>query len=481
MKLFGAYFPWRFFLSLYFTQLSALISLIVLTTVMVSYVLNFPFFTITTLYYSGIAFVLSSLFSALIAYRYAIPMRRLILKAMKTANKKQLEGIEVDEEDWLEDEPGEFSEISRAIDKVRRKLKKRRIQLAHEREESQALMSGLQDAVVSVSRDERIKFYNSRFATFFLTRDLMKQIQANQPVLLTEVFREPEVLMAFRKVLSDAQSAQATVKIVNRLDGAVRTYSLLVSPLREERSRELYALHALFHDITDIHRAEQIRIEFVENASHELRTPLTSIKGYVATLKEDLQVGKYDQALTFLEIVNKSVDRLVDLVNDMLTLSSLESEYRIKKDHVDPVMITNEVVERLSNLANAKKIRIRIQVDASSFLADSVKVIQALQNLVSNSIKYIQEGGEIQILWSENQGNIRLKVIDNGPGISAEHLDRLFERFYRIDKGRAREVGGTGLGLAIVKHIMQAHGGSVEVSSDPGQGCEFTCIFPRKI
>jgi two-component system phosphate regulon sensor histidine kinase PhoR len=253
-----------------------------------------------------------------------------------------------------------------------------------------------------------------------------------------------------------------------------------VSPLREEKGgQKLYGAMALFHDITEIKKAEQIRIEFVENASHELRTPLTSIKGFVDTLKEDVQAGRTDQAGYFLGVISKNVDRLSELVSDMLTLSSLESGAVVKKENIRPIEITQDLMERMSSLASEKQILIQVTNEADGLLADPRKVDQVLSNLVGNAIKYIPAGGRIQIRWEEDERHVILRVIDNGPGIAEVHLSRLFERFYRIDKGRSRDVGGTGLGLSIVKHIMQSHGGGVQVKSESGHGTEFICLFPK--
>ncbi|MGZ5279945.1 MAG: sensor histidine kinase, partial [Pseudobdellovibrionaceae bacterium] len=241
----------------------------------------------------------------------------------------------------------------------------------------------------------------------------------------------------------------------------------------------LYGAMALFHDITEIKKADQIRIEFVENASHELRTPLTSVKGFVDTAKEDLQAGRTEQLGYFLNVISKNVDRLTELVGDMLTLSALDSGAAVKKELIRPIEITQDLIERMASLAAEKQIAIQITAEAEELSADPRKVDQVLGNLVGNAIKYIPIGGKIDVRWEEDDQHVILRVIDNGPGIAEMHLKRLFERFYRIDKGRSRDVGGTGLGLSIVKHIMQTHGGSVQVKSELGFGSEFICLFPK--
>lgn len=479
---FGALFPWRFFRSLFFTQLIVLNLIFWLATIIASYVIDFSFFQSSTVYLFVVYLLLSFLSSALFAYRFARPLKRLILKSIRLANKRSVELLQENEdEDWSQDELGEFSDIAAALDQVKKKMKKRKQQLSHEREEYRALISGLEDAVVSFDLDGGLKFYNSRFATLFLTKELMKRIQTEERVLLSETFREPDVIQAFERAKDLGQVQQLQLKTMSRLDQSQKFFSVYVVPLREDKSREIYAVQALFHDITEIKRAEVIRLEFVENASHELRTPLTSIKGYLSTLQEDFSQKRFEQADRFLAIVSKNVDRLVDLVNDMLTLSALEASQGLHKERVNLQAITMDVIERLSGLAAEKNIRIHFENQASHLDGDPKKIEQVLQNLISNAIKYIPEGKQIDVSWVEGSHEVILKVSDNGLGIPSEHLERLFERFYRIEKSRSRDVGGTGLGLAIVKHIVQNHGGQIEVNSELGKGAEFICSFPRGI
>jgi two-component system phosphate regulon sensor histidine kinase PhoR len=251
--------------------------------------------------------------------------------------------------------------------------------------------------------------------------------------------------------------------------------------MRKGRLREVYGVIGVFYDITDIKKAEQIRIEFVGNASHELRTPLTTVKGYLETLREDFKAGNLKQVPDFLEIIGRNVDRLIELVNDLLSLSSLEHSSQLRLEPVSPLAVSELVVRELARAAAEKNQVIRIHGEMPPFQADARKVEQVLMNLVGNAIKYIPEGKTIQIRWEKGPRNEAiLRVIDNGPGIPQEHHSRLFERFYRIDKGRSRDAGGTGLGLAIVKHIMQSHGGTVSVKSQLGQGSEFICVFPQR-
>ncbi len=353
-------------------------------------------------------------------------------------------------------------------------LKDQKADLHREREENQAVLTSIQEAVVTFGLDKKILFFNARFASLFVGAS-----QSEKRKSFENVFANVELLETVNDVLKKGVPQNLTLSLPTLLDSQSRFFNVNVTPVKKQKNQELYEVVCVFHDITDIKKAEQIRIEFVGNASHELRTPLTSIKGYVETLREDIQQKRYDQTEKFISVVSRNVDRLIDLVNDLLNLSKMESGSELKIQTISPLLVSQNVIAELALLAQEKNILIKVRSETSELLADGQKVEQVLRNLISNGIKYIQEGKEIQILWENQDRDIVLKVIDNGPGISEEHHARLFERFYRIDRGRARETGGTGLGLAIAKHIMQSHGGSIEVRSSLGRGAEFICRFPQ--
>lgn len=378
-------------------------------------------------------------------------------------------------EDLTEEQMGEFSALEQGLDRLQKKLRKRKDQLFREREEMQAFMSSVQEGLINVSLEEKVIFFNSRFATLFLNSEKMAMGQLK----LTDIFRTPDVYDSFKKVFLTGQTQKSTMKMETVLDHYHRNFLVSLTPLRKTKSNEIYGVIGVFHDITDLKKLEQVRIDFVANASHELRSPLTSVKGYVDTLKEDLKNGQLQQASTFLDIISRNVTRLIELVNDLLTLSSLESHGELQLERIVPLQITDLVVSDLSLFAKEKSQVIIIKSGVDSFFADAQKVEQILKNLIMNAIKYIPHNKKIQVIWEKDvEGNTLLRVIDDGPGIQQEHHDRLFERFYRVDKGRSRDQGGTGLGLAIVKHIMISHNGKVELKSQLGQGSEFVCTFP---
>jgi len=226
-------------------------------------------------------------------------------------------------------------------------------------------------------------------------------------------------------------------------------------------------------------RAEQLRIDFVANVSHELRTPLTSIKGYTDTLMEDLRLGRPVE-IEYLDAISRNANRLMSLISDLLDLSSLESTEVLQKTIVATPEISSRAIKSLQTNFDAKKQTIEIKFGVDTISADVRRLEQVLINLLDNANKYTPVNGQIEVIWDQDESNYYLKIKDNGPGIPTEHQSRLFERFYRVDKARSREVGGTGLGLAIVKHIMQCHEGSISVENNPTKGSMFICQFPKK-
>lgn len=424
----------------------------------------------------GVFFSAGSLVIALYtSYLFTLPIYKLYLKTLRISDKKNNPDLDFISEDLTEEQIGEFSELEQGLDRLQKKLKKRKDQLQREREEGQAFMSSVQEGLINVSLDERVIFFNSRFATLFLDSEKMQIGQLK----LTDIFRTPEVYESFKKVFTTGQTQKSTMKMETRLDTYSRNFLVSLTPLRKTKSNEIYGVIGVFHDITDLKKLEQVRIDFVANASHELRSPLTSVKGYVDTLKDDVKKGQWQQADMFLDIISRNVNRLIELVNDLLTLSSLESHGELKLELINPLQISDLVVSDLSILAKEKSQVIVLKSLAEPFLADPGKVEQVLRNLIMNAIKYIPNNKKIQIIWeTDDYGNTILRVIDDGPGIPQEHHDRLFERFYRIDKGRSRDQGGTGLGLAIVKHIMLSHNGTIQLKSQLGAGAEFICTFP---
>ena len=274
-------------------------------------------------------------------------------------------------------------------------------------------------------------------------------------------------------------------------EGVVRSFELNLPGIQQDRYLEVNAasirwnglasgLILIFHDFTRIKQLENIRKEFVANVSHELRTPLTLIKGYVETLidgaKDDPEV-----ATRFLQTIHKHSNRLAFLIEDLLTLSHLESgQIRLQPQLTSIHPIIERVLDELQSQAAQKTMGLENHISSDLLAnADADRVEQVIFNLIDNAIKYGRAGGHIRIAAKSLAEELQISVQDDGPGIPPDACDRIFERFYRVDRARSRDQGGTGLGLAIVKHIVQAHGGKVWVESTLGAGAKFFFTLPH--
>jgi two-component system phosphate regulon sensor histidine kinase PhoR len=233
------------------------------------------------------------------------------------------------------------------------------------------------------------------------------------------------------------------------------------------------------HDVTEISRTAEVKRDFVQNVSHELRTPLTAIKGFAETMQPTIDEANRP----YLETIIRNTDRLVSLVQDLLTLSELEERgTELQLEDVDLKEIAVQMLRLFEKRARDKEIELKLSAtDAGGLLrADRFKLEQVFINLLDNAVKYTDKG-EVELALSREDGKAVIRVRDTGPGIAPEHLPRLFERFYVVDKGRSRQLGGTGLGLSIVKHIVLLHGGEVSVSSTPGAGTTVTVTLPARM
>ncbi|MBI5815176.1 MAG: PAS domain S-box protein [Nitrospinae bacterium] len=243
---------------------------------------------------------------------------------------------------------------------------------------------------------------------------------------------------------------------------------------------EFIGIVVALNDITQLRRLENIRRDFASNVSHELRTPITSIRGFVETLLNGA-IEEPEKSRRFLEIINKHASRLSAIIEDLLTLSSLEKGEAIELADQPLFSVINKAVEGLSRKAEEKKIRVETQCDPSIEVSVNGPLLEsAISNLVNNAINYSEEGSAVRVSAAVDGGWTLIRVRDEGCGIEKQHLDRIFERFYRVDTARSRKAGGTGLGLSIVKHVVLAHRGKVAVESEPGKGSEFTISIPAQ-
>ena len=295
---------------------------------------------------------------------------------------------------------------------------------------------------------------------------------------LTELTRNPAIYDAFLDGVRGTERAGVKVETYGQTK---RVFDLRVVPLRAGNGRRATGAVGVFFDVTRLERLELVRQEFLSNVSHELRTPLTSI----IALAETLEAGAIDDQehnRRFLSIIQRNAARMHRLIDDILELSAIEAgNVKVRPESVQLHALAEDVIASLAAAAATRSIVVRNLVEPEArVFADPHRLVQMLTNLIDNAIKFNREGGTVAIKYG-SYGVDRISVSDTGEGIPAHHLDRLFERFYRVDRARSRELGGTGLGLAIVKHLAKAHGGEVTVESRFGEGTQFAIELPGPI
>jgi len=290
-----------------------------------------------------------------------------------------------------------------------------------------------------------------------------------------EVIRQREVGEVLQHVLQKGERRAAEVELLHMR----RDFSLIAVPFPDAEGMPHGAV-LTFHDITERRRLERVRRDFVANASHELRTPLTSVRGFVEAL-EDGAIAEPVTAERFLGKIRTHADRMAALVEDLLELSRLESGERPPLwEEIPPAEIAEDVAASFAAPAARKEIALAHEDSgAPAVVTDVDRLRRIVENLVDNAVKYTPAGGHVTITTAPApSGGALLEVRDDGPGIPPEHLPRIFERFYRVDKARSRELGGTGLGLSIVKHLAEGMGATVTVTSEVGKGTTFSVTVP---
>jgi two-component system phosphate regulon sensor histidine kinase PhoR len=368
--------------------------------------------------------------------------------------------------------PLELAALANALNEMARQLSDKITTITSQRNELEAVLSSMVEGVVAVDRDGHIMSINSA-ATGLLKVD-QQQVQERN---FAEVVRDVDIQQFVRRVLAEGGPIEAEVSLQS---GGERFFQLHGADLPGAKGGKAGAVIVL-HDITRMRRLEGVRKDFVANVSHELKTPVTSIQGFVEALSER---GIEDPVQTkrYLGIIAKHSDRLNAIIEDLLSLSRLEEDQqqrRILFESAPLKPLLASAIDLLSTKAEQQKVQVELDCkDDIDTKMNPALIEQAVFNLIDNAIKYSRPGGTIKISAESGDSEIAVSVRDQGSGIASEHLPRIFERFYVVDKGRSRKLGGTGLGLAIVKHITQVHGGSVTVESTLGKGSTFTIHLP---
>ncbi|MEN8907786.1 MAG: ATP-binding protein [Clostridiales bacterium] len=354
------------------------------------------------------------------------------------------------------------------------KRKKTISELKSENIKVESIMNSMINGIIALDSNYSISLMNTKAYELFGINQSDKLIGKN----IIEVIRNVQINKLIRKTIKD------NVPQINEVFiGAPHniTLSVYTSPIKSNsKSKNNIGGIIFLHDITDIKKLEKIRSEFVSNVTHELKTPLTSIKGFIETLRNGAIENK-SVANKFLEIIDIESERLYTLINDILQLSEIETiKSEIETTNCNLNTIVENVISVLAGTASKKKIKIIYdsKEENTNILVNKDRIKQMLINLVDNAIKYNSENGKIIISTKIDSGKVILSIKDTGIGIPVEHQNRIFERFYRVDKGRSRNAGGTGLGLSIVKHIINLYNGDIKVLSESNKGSEFIIQLP---
>jgi two-component system phosphate regulon sensor histidine kinase PhoR len=448
---------------------SKLLGLFVLLLVFQTLVMEIVFHRFVEHTADGMLHVLGrdAFWSGVIALAVALPLaiwvagsisarlRRVLAFSRRIANGDLAARIEEDGKD-------EISFIEAALNQTVERLGKDIAELESSRHELALMLDSLQEAVVAITPEGVVRWSNA----------VMQRIAGSQLVLgrpLVHSVRDPELLACVRGALERRELCVGRANLL----APGRVFEVNAAPLPSGGAL------AVLHDVTGIEAAQKSRREFVANVSHELRTPLTSIQGYVETLIEDPSPSQ-ETTLEFLGVILKNASRMNRLTEDLLALASVESpDYKLSLQPVRASILLQDVIDSLRGMVGDSGVKLQSAGAPDALvMADPDAMHQVFGNLMENALKYAQSGKRIRAGARLLTSEVQFSIQDFGPGIASEHLERIFERFYRVDKARSRESGGTGLGLAIVKHIVQAHGGRVWAESELGKGAQFHFTLP---
>jgi two-component system phosphate regulon sensor histidine kinase PhoR len=406
------------------------------------------------LFSSAIAFLFALLVAGIAAQFTEQRLRRIVKFAERVVAGDLTARV-------VEDSHDEVGQVAAALDRTARHLEASFAALQNSQRQLETLLNSMEDAVIAVGPDDRVQWANHRMDVL-----VPQRTRLHAPVV--ETVRDPDFLQAVRG--ASTTHSVFTARATSILPG--RTFDVTAAPLPGGGAV------AVLRDLTEVVRAEKTRRDFIANVSHELRTPLTSIQGYAETLLDGSSENNHSRE--FLEIIRKNASRMSRLTEDLLTLARVESgEHRFEVQPVAPAQLLQDAVESFQELARAQGIELQVEDSASGpVMADPEAIHQVFSNLMDNALKYAASGGRLVLGSRPARGGVEFYVRDFGSGIPSEHLPRLFERFYRVDKARSRESGGTGLGLAIAKHIVLAHEGTIRADSELNHGSVFLFTLP---
>jgi len=415
----------------------------------------------TIFFASGLTLLVAIVFSSVAAHRIS----RTLLELTDAARRMAAGDLTLRTRAVGTDE---VAELGRALDQLAASLQTALQELRAERDRMSRVLDGMREGVLLLDSENRVQLANPALREMLLLdRDIAGKTQL-------EVVRNAEL----KRILDEAQASGAPEAGEIEV-GDLKPRRLLVHAIGLPDGNG--GVLAVFVDVTDLRRLESLRRDFVGNVSHELRTPITAVRSAAETLRLALDSGP-EASATFVDIIERNAERLHRLVEDLLDLSRIESrEFRLTLETVNLREVADHVVTFLQPNAEGKRMRLIVDIPEATAPARAARraLEQVLSNLVDNAVKYGLENGSVTLRAVIEGSSVRISVEDDGPGVEAKHLPRLFERFYRVDAGRSRAVGGTGLGLSIVKHLVEAMGGTVGVESTPGKGSRFSVTLPR--
>jgi two-component system phosphate regulon sensor histidine kinase PhoR len=438
----------------------------------------------------GLAFLLSLGLSYMVARSVTHPLGEMVAAARRMARGEFREKIHAHSNDEVADLAAVLNQMATAIEKKIQTLRDDHAKMS-------ATLTAMLEGVLVLAPDGTVRLINQAMERMVGRRDA--EVLGRTYL---EVIRHPRLNEFITEALTQSTAASTEITVGAGLE---RTFQVQASPVAQEVG-ESHGLVLVFHDITELRRVEQVRKDFVANVSHELRTPLTAIKGYIEAL-QDRTFEDQEQRDRFLETIRKQTDRLNLIITDLLLLAKIESgQVPIKQEPVALAGLIDRTIGLLKRLIEQKKHRVVVKVPATlpPILGDEERLGQVFSNLLDNAIKYTPEQGTITISAELSKAEVgvggarvpvaspnatgdgphptmmEISVEDTGIGIPPQDLSRIFERFYRVDKARSRELGGTGLGLSIVKHLVEGHGGTVSAESQ-GKGTRFVVRLPISV
>ncbi len=424
----------------------------------------------TIWFYTLVGALAGIIITALIAIRISAaltsPIRQMIIATKEIAKGNYSSRISIDTEDEL----GKLAENFNQMAAVQERTVS---ELTDKSNKVNSIINSMTNGIIAIDKDYNIVLINHEVLELF-GATLKKDILGSK---IIEVIRNNQLNSYLRETINKNEDYVFDLVISGRGQKILRVYTSPINSANSVNKNE--GAIAFIHDITNMKKLEEMRTEFVSNVTHELKTPLTSIRGFVETLRNGAIEDK-DVADKFLEIIDIEAERLFILINDILQLSEIETmgkDSNITEFSLEQLVA--EVISLLENAAQKKDVTIMYDIDKSILIkANRNRIKQMLINLIDNGIKYNKQYGEVKIFASKENGQLFISVKDTGIGISKEHQARIFERFYRVDKGRSRSMGGTGLGLSIVKHIVNLYDGDINIYSKANEGSEFRIKFP---